>query len=81
VGGGGLAPPGVAVLALAAETGTRVSDCTARALTTPLLGESDDESEIVPNPLCLGTTRFVRSGCYALYEQSAARSEDAVTTR
>jgi len=46
-GGIGLAAPGVAVLALAAESRVSVGDSATWALTTPLLGESDDESEIV----------------------------------
>jgi hypothetical protein len=78
----GLASPFHAGLALAAETVGRLGDCAARAVTTPGLGECDDESEIVHlNPLSLGAARSALLGGYALYVQSAAGSEDAVTTQ
>jgi hypothetical protein len=64
---GGLASPGVAVLALAAESDGPVGDSTARALATPLLGENDGESEIVhPNHLLHSALlRIVRMGAFA----------------
>ena len=78
---GDLATPSPTVLALAAEPEQVVGDSTAWALTTPLVGEYDDESEIVhPNLPLLGAIRSVRIDSFALYEQSAATGEDAVTT-
>jgi hypothetical protein len=47
VGRAGLTAPGVAVLALTANPRALVGDGAARAMTMPLLGENDDESEIV----------------------------------
>jgi hypothetical protein len=65
--GGGLATPGVAVLALAAKSKAPVGDSTTRALATPLLGEDDGESEIVhPNHLLHSALlRIVRIGAPA----------------
>jgi hypothetical protein len=67
VGRGGLAAPGVAVLALAAESDRTVGDSTALALATPLLGKNDGESEIVhPNHLLHSAPlRIVRMGASA----------------
>ena len=81
VGRGGLAAPGVAVLALAAEPRASVGGSAARALTTPLLGENDDESEIVHFEPPSLTIRIVRIGANARYGKGAAGSKDAVTTR
>jgi hypothetical protein len=79
---GGLAAPGAAVLALAAESKRPVGDGTTWALPTPLLGENDGESEIVH----VRTSLHSPSGSSGLallprYEKGAAGSEDAVTTR
>jgi hypothetical protein len=79
---GGLAAPGVAILALAAESKRPVGDGTTWALPTPLLGENDGESEIVH----VRTSLHSPSGSSGLalmprYEKGAAGSEDAVTTR
>jgi hypothetical protein len=65
--GGGLASPGVAVLALAAESDGPVGDSTALAFPTPLVGENDGESEIVhPNHLLHSALfRIVRMGASA----------------
>jgi hypothetical protein len=63
--GGGLTPPGVAVLALAAEPKGSISDSTTWAL-APLLGENDGKSEIVhPNLPSLGAFRIARLGAVA----------------
>ena len=82
MGGSGLSTPGVAVLALAAKPKGSIGDSITRALATPLLGENEGDSEIVhPNLPSLGAIRLVRIGGNERYEQSAAGSEDAVTTR
>jgi hypothetical protein len=63
---GGLTPPGVAVLALAAEPKGSISDSTTWALAAPLLGENDGKSKFVhPNLPSLGAFRIARLGAVA----------------
>jgi hypothetical protein len=73
--GGGLASPGVAVLALTAESDGSVGDSTTRALATPLVGENDGESEIVHSNHLLHSAllRIVGWALLPRYEKECGR--------